>query len=70
VVEGVERSLAVGNVQLECFAGFGVVDLDRDVAIVGVPEQANLNAAGAETVEFSRQRCGCWMGGSRSSGLG
>jgi hypothetical protein len=50
VVEEVERSLAVTNAQLECFARFGVVNLDRDMAIIGVPEQPNLKAVGAPTV--------------------
>jgi hypothetical protein len=50
VVEDVERSPAVTNVQLKCFAGFDVVNLDRDMAITGVPEQPNLKAVGAAII--------------------
>ena len=56
VVKHVEGEFVVTNVKLERFARLVVMNLDRDVAGIGVPEQANLNAVGAAAVEFSRQR--------------
>jgi hypothetical protein len=50
VVEHVERSLPVTDAQFECFAGLGVVNLNRDMTIIGVPQQANLKAVGAAAV--------------------
>jgi hypothetical protein len=50
VVEDIERSLAVANAQLERFEGLGVMNLDRDMPIIGVPEQANVKAVGAASV--------------------
>jgi hypothetical protein len=54
VVEHIEGSIAVTNVKLERFAPLVVVNLDRDTAVIGVPEQANLNAVDDAAIEFSR----------------
>jgi hypothetical protein len=46
------------------------MNLDRDVAVIGVPEQANLNAVGAAAVEFSRRGSNRCVVHSRCAGLG
>jgi hypothetical protein len=57
-------------VKLERFAGVVVMNLDRDVAVIGVPEQANLNAVGAAAVEFSWRGSNRCAVDSRCAGLG
>jgi hypothetical protein len=56
VVECFERAVAVGDFELECLAGLGVVDGHRDVSVEGGPEQLDVDVVGAAAVEFSRQR--------------
>jgi hypothetical protein len=56
VVEHVERAIAVGNLKLDRVGGLGVVDRHRDVAVVGMPEQSDVETIAYAAVEFAWRR--------------
>jgi hypothetical protein len=56
VVEDLERALALANRQFEDFAGLSVVDCYRNLAVVRVPEQPDVDTVARAPVELE---CGC-----------
>ena len=56
VVEYVARAVAVADFEFECLARFGVGDRYREVAVMGVPEQLDVDAVALATVEFADRR--------------
>jgi hypothetical protein len=58
VVEYVERAVAVADFKLKRLSSLGVADPDRDVAVMGVPAQLNVDAIAGAAVEFAWRRGG------------
>jgi hypothetical protein len=56
VTEDVNRPLAVADRQVERLAGLAVVDGDRHVTVVWVPEQADVDSVADAGVELAGAR--------------
>jgi hypothetical protein len=61
MVKDLERRFALQDWEFERFAGLGVVDCDRHVPILRVPEQADLDAVADAAVKLAGHRQGPFL---------